>query len=390
MASFFSLLRYSFGNEDWKTEETALNIQPQDEVLCITASGDRPLNLLTRQCQKMTCIDANPVQNYLLELKAAAMAALEYRQYVAFLGAAPCLNRKELFKLVMPHLPPLTAQYWKEHEKMIERGIIYQGTVERLTSLVAKAFSILRGTKVKKLFAMNDLEEQKQFIRDEWDSYAWRKIFKVLLNPLISRFIIKDPGLLNVGSDIKVGTYIYDRIHESLERDLAKNNPLLSLIIKGKVSQDAFSPHLTEAGTAVIRHRLGSLKVHTSNVIDYLDSIPGPAFDVFSLSDIASYMSYPHFVRLLTLMIKTAKPGARFCMRQFLSCYEIPSHLKSHFRQNKALEKRLEKQDNCFVYRFMVGTIGVKARSSKNAFLKNKHTLLKKSSSIAEVARIGI
>ena len=199
MASFFSQLRYSFGNEDWKTEEEALDITPQDVILCITASGDRPLNLLTRECQKIVCIDANPVQNYLLELKAAAMTALDYKQYVAFIGAVPCPNRKEMFKRILPHLPAPAARFWTEHLKMVERGILYQGTVERLTSFAAKILSVLRGSKVNKLFAMNNLEEQRQFVRDEWDSYFWRKTFSILLNPLISRFLIKDPGLINVG-----------------------------------------------------------------------------------------------------------------------------------------------------------------------------------------------
>ena len=357
MASFFSLLRYSFGNEDWKTEEEALGITPSDKILCITASGDRPLNLLARECQKMICIDANPVQNYLLELKAAAMKALEYKTYIAFLGAVPCENRKILLQSVLPHLSSAAGQFWIEHIKMIEKGILYQGSVERLTRILAKLFSVMRGAKIEKLFAMNNLEEQRQFVRDHWDSYFWRKTFKVLLNPFISQFFIKDPGLLNVGSDIKAGVYIYERIQDSLDRDLAKKNPLLSLILKGKVLPDAFSPYLTEEGTEVIKQRLSSLEVHTGNVLDYLDSFSGPEFDCFSLSDIASYMSYPNFVKLLTLIIKTARPGARFCLRQFLSSYEIPAHLKGYFNRDRALEKKLDKQDNCFVYRFLVGTV---------------------------------
>ena len=52
MTFFFSRLSYSFGNEDWRTEKRALGIRPHDQVLCITASGDRPLNLLARDYVK--------------------------------------------------------------------------------------------------------------------------------------------------------------------------------------------------------------------------------------------------------------------------------------------------------------------------------------------------
>lgn len=357
MASFFSGLRYSFGNEDYKTEEEALDIQAEDHVLSISASGDRPLNLLTRKCKKMVCVDANSVQNHLLRLKAAAMQNLDYQDYLVFLGAMPGSNRGKILKSLLPYMEMETAQFWLDHEKMVIKGILYQGALERLTSFVSKCFAITRGKKIKRLFAMKDLEEQKKFVREEWDSFIWRKLFKIILNPLISRFLIKDPGLMNIGSNINPGMYIYERIHASLERDLAKKNPLLSLLLKGEVSQDAFSPYLTEIGTQVIKSRLSALEIHTKDIIEYLESLPGPTFDVFSLSDVASYLSYPNFIRLLNNIIKTSKPGARFCLRQFLSSYEIPAHLKPFFVRDRDLEKRLEHQDTCFVYRFFVGTV---------------------------------
>jgi S-adenosylmethionine-diacylglycerol 3-amino-3-carboxypropyl transferase len=357
MTKFFSLLRYSFGNEDWRTEEEALDIQPHDHVLCITASGDRPLNLLTRECQKMVCVDANSAQNYLLHLKAAAMNHLDYEEYLAFLGATPCRERKQVLDSLIPCMDPAAGQFWAKRKNMVAKGILYQGAVERLTNLVAKLFAVARGKKIKRLFAMNNIEEQRKFLREEWDSYFLRKLFNLVLNTFLSRLIIEDPGLANFSPDLKPGNYLYDRIHASLERELAKKNLLLSLLLKGKVSKEAFSPYLTEEGIQAIKPRLSTLEVHTVDIVNYLESLTEPTFDVFSVSDVASYLSYPNFIRLLKGMIKTAKPGARFCMRQFLSSYEIPSSLQPYFIRDKSLEKRLERLDNCFVYRFTVGTI---------------------------------
>lgn len=371
MKRFFSRLRYSFGNEDWRTEEEALDIQPQDHVLCITASGDRPLNLLVRECQKIVCIDANPVQNHLLKLKVAAMQQLNYQSYLAFLGAIPDKERKQTLHNLLSSMDPGSGRFWLKHQKMVKRGILYQGAVERLTYAVAKIVNLLRGRKVKRLFAMNNIEEQRKFLKEEWDSYFLRKMFNLVLNTFLSRVIIEDPGLANFGSDIKPGNYIYDRIHASLERELAKKNLLLSLILRGKVSQEAFSPYLTEEGIEAIKPRLTVLDIHTTDILDYLDSLSEPTFDVFSLSDVISYLSHPNFIRLLKGMLRTAKPGARFCLRQFLSSYEIPVHLQPHFIRDKSLEKRLERLDNCFVYRFMVGTIVSVPTATRRAKIKH-------------------
>ena len=55
--------------------------------------------------------------------------------------------------------------------------------------------------------------------------------------------------------------------------------------------------------------------------------------------------------------MKSAKPGARFCLRQFMSAYDIPDDLQPYFTRDTSLEKHLECMDNCFIYRFYVGTI---------------------------------
>lgn len=372
MAKFFSHLRYSFGNEDWRTEEEALDIQPQDHVLCITASGDRPLNLLVRECQKIVCVDANPVQNHLLQLKAAAMQVLNYEDYLAFLGAAPSQNRKQVLQHLLPFMDQDAARFWSKHKKMVNKGVLYQGAVERLTNVIARLFNLARGKKVKRLFSVNNIEEQRKFLKEEWDSYLLRKLFNMVLNTFISRVMIEDPGLVNFSRDIKPGNYIYDRINASLERELAKKNPLLSLLLRGKVSHEAFSPYLTQVGTQAIKQKLTCLEIRTTDILTYLESISEPTFDVFSFSDVISYLSHANFVRLLEGMIRTAKPGARFCLRQFMSSYDIPQHLQSHFIRDKSLERRLERLDNCFVYRFMVGTVVAApaiARSTKKKHL---------------------
>ncbi len=357
MGSFFSLLRYSFGNEDWRTEQEALQIQPNDRVLVITASGDRPLNLLVRPCKKIVSVDANPIQNNLLQLKKAAMQSLSYSDYLSFLGASAGSGRMETLNRLVPLMEAEAGKFWLSHKRMIEKGILYQGTVERLTSVLAKIFKLTRGKKIKRLFEIDCIEKQRAFLRDEWDGYFLKKAFNATLNSFLSKILIKDPGLVNYSSSIKPGDYIYDRMQASLERELAKKNPLLSLIFRGKVSPEAYSPYLTEEGTSVIKQRLHLIETHTTNILTFLESFKKPSFDAFSLSDVPSYLSYENFVRLLEGILKTAKPGARFCLRQFLSSYEVPPHLKPHFQRNTALEEKLEQMESCFVYRFMAGTI---------------------------------
>lgn len=363
MGNFFSRLSYSFGNEDWQTEHAALKIQPNDKILCITASGDRPLNLLMRDCREIISIDANPIQNYLLDLKMAAMQVFSYDRYLSFMGAEKNKHRIQDLKHLIPFLEKESAAFWLKNQKMIKKGVLYQGAIERFTSIVAKIIYLIRYKKIKKLFSFEDLNDQRLFVKEHWDKKWWKKVFELILNPSISKYLIHDPGLVNVSSTIHPGTYIYDRILHSLDQCLASENPLFSLVFQGYVARGGFSPYLTSHGTEVIKKRIDRLSYQTGEIVQYLESLDEPTFDCFSLSDIASYMSPMHFSRLLRGVYKTAKPGARFCIRQFLSSQKIPEEIKPYFERDLLLEKQLEKQDKCFIYRFTTGSIKKQAES---------------------------
>lgn len=358
MGSFFTRFSYSFGNEDWKTEQEALNIRKGDRVVCITGSGDRPLHLLLSEGEEVVSVDANIYQNQLLNLKAAALTALDHNQYLSFLGARKGDAPLTLYPKLIAHLPPGGAQFWNAHLGMVSKGVLYQGAIEKLCQVLAFTLSCVRRKKIQKLFEFEDLEEQRKFIREEWDTPLWRGAFSFVLHPLVTRLFVKDPGLYNhLGKDIRPSEYVCDRVNKGLGMHLAKNAAFVNLVFKGKVPERALPPYLQREGSEVIKERLPRLKTQTIDILSYLESMPDASFDAFSLSDVASYLSENDFFRLIKAILRTARPDARFCMRQFMSNHQIPPELAHHFKRDRKLEKKLETEDNCFVYRFTVGEI---------------------------------
>lgn len=152
MGNFYERLSYSFGNEDWRTEQKALQLTAKDSVLCITASGDRALNLLSSPCASMTAIDANPIQNALLDLKKAALGSLGYDEYVAFLGLRPMQDRMSCYEKLRPSLDPLSDEIWKKNSHKIRKGVVFQGTIEKMAKVSSILALALRRKKIEKLF----------------------------------------------------------------------------------------------------------------------------------------------------------------------------------------------------------------------------------------------
>jgi S-adenosylmethionine:diacylglycerol 3-amino-3-carboxypropyl transferase len=106
MADFSRTLNFTSANEDGATELEALALAPSDHVLCLTASGARPLDLLLGNPARITAIDINPAQNELLRLKIAAFKALEDEALYAYLGIANSRHRPDLHRRVAAGLPP--------------------------------------------------------------------------------------------------------------------------------------------------------------------------------------------------------------------------------------------------------------------------------------------
>lgn len=358
MHPFFSRLSYSFGNEDWNTEHEALQIQPDSNILCITASGDRPLNLLSKECASIHCVDANPVQNALLDLKKEALSHFSYEDYIAFLGINPMKSRLKRYEDLKARLAPTSQKVWYKHRRKIRDGVLYQGMVERLLNVTSKVITTLRPKKIKTLFEFEDLEKQAEFVEKEFDTPVWRRSIELALHPKLVCSMLRDPGLTeNVDEEIHIGKHIHSRLHGSLKEFLAKESILLSLIFKGKVDKAHLPPYLSPASYEAIEKQVPKLTFETCNLLEYLENVPEESFDRFSLSDVASYLPYPTYEKMITSMIKAAKPGARFCIRQFLSNYRVPESVAPYLKRDHELEKRLEKEDRCCVYRFFVGEV---------------------------------
>lgn len=358
MSKFFSRLSYSFGNEDCHTEHQALQIKPDDRVVCITASGDRPMNLLIKECKHLVAVDANPVQNYLLDLKSCALKMLNSEEYLAFLGVTHCKSRKSTLRKLLPHLNIDSARYWKRHEHLVHKGIIYQGATEKWIRTASYLPRIFRNKEVQALFSYKDLEEQREFLKKNWNHSLWQNCIKLAVHPWVSKLFLKDPGMYAyLGSSPRPDLYLYQRWMDALNKGLARENPLISLMLLGKVLPEGMPPYLTGDSIEEIRKRIDRVTIKTQDVITYLESVPENSFDVFSLSDVASYIDYPSFLRLLKAIVRTGSPNARFCLRQFMTRYKVPEGLERYFVKDNALKAHLEAEDHAFVYDFTVGKI---------------------------------
>ncbi len=354
---FFQTLNYASVNEDWRTEAEALRPGPEDAVLCVTGSGDRPLNLLALGPRRVVAIDVNAAQNHLLALKVAAMRRLEYDEFAAFVGLAPADPRwrRDVFLALAGDLDPEPQAFWAARPQMIEMGVIYQGRWERFYRRAAALARLVRPHAIPRLFELDDLEAQRRFLRENWDCPLWRLLFQAVCSPVVSRLVLRDPAYY-ADRAVPAGRWLYQRMMGLLEHCLARDSFMVSLVLRGRLSPFDLPPYLEPAGYRVIRARLNRLSAVTANLIAFTAGQAG-VFSRFSLSDVPSFLSACEFDDLLEWVARCAAPRARVVIRQFLTRYEVPQPLADAFGRDRDLERRLAAEDHAFAYDFLIAEL---------------------------------
>lgn len=358
MRAFFDRLNYASVNEDWRTEIAAVRPAPDERLLCVTGSGARPLDLLIQAPMTVIAIDLAPAQNHLLALKVAALRSLPFEDYAAFLGlhAADPRWRRDRLRELAPSLAPDARAYWDRQAALVAGGVIYQGRWERHCRRMARLAAAFWPRVVRALFQCDDLIEQRRLVAPWWRSAGWRAFFAAACHPWLTRALFGDPGHCPARG-LPLAPYAYRRMGRALGRWLARENFMLGLLLRGELPAADLPPHLTPQGAAVLHHRLDRLEIVTADVGDYLEQVPAGSFTRFSLSDVASYLSAEGFRRLVGRVVRAAAPGARVCLRQYLTRYSFPNELADRLRPRPDQSRALDQADRSFAYELMIADV---------------------------------
>ncbi|KAG5186141.1 hypothetical protein JKP88DRAFT_244220 [Tribonema minus] len=114
---------YSYAIEDPLVDGKHLNFQPDDSLLILTTGGDNVLHWLPKVAH-VTAVDMNEKQNYLLELKFAAIAfsGLPLHEVQDWLERGSHRDIARLMGRTLPYLSAEARQYWASHAYMMEEA----------------------------------------------------------------------------------------------------------------------------------------------------------------------------------------------------------------------------------------------------------------------------
>ena len=354
---FSTSLNFTSANEDGATELQALDLTPDDRVLCLTASGARSLDLLLGNPGEVVSLDLNPAQNYLLALKIAAYRILPDRELYQFLGLAPCADRLMLHSRLESALQPAVRTFWQGHRRSVRSGIWHAGRWERVLSYGAKALRLIRGRNIDALFSASTLGEQSEIWRQRFDDRIWRRSIRGLARPWFWTRIIGEPGGAFLPDPEIVEQRIAGAFIDASQRFFFRDSDFATLMLRGHHTLYAALPlHLQRQNLDTVRDRIDRIRIVGGDLAT-LDKATHGTFSAFSLSDFGSYCTQASYDACWNGILQVAQPIARFCERSFMNPLVPSASARARITVDHPRSAALSRNDKAIIYSIIAGTI---------------------------------
>jgi len=305
-------LKYSNVWEDASLLSNALQIDNNSKVMSIAAAGDNSLFLLKDKPSTMLCIDLNPIQLYVTELKEQAIRHLEYNEFLQLLGFKDCDDRWNLFSRIKAHLSLAAKNYFNNQPHLIESGIIHQGKFEQYFKTFAKRVLpfIHNQKKVETLLADKTEEEQATFYNKSWNTWRWKLLFHIFFSKKIMGSLGREPEKLKEVKD-NVGQTIFKKAAQHLQSTAAQQNYILQYCLTGSFG-NLLPPYAKKQNFKAIKHWLQQNKI-TYFLGDLEQATQQHKHcNCFNLSNIFEYMNIQTFAANTKTLYYNSAKDSRF------------------------------------------------------------------------------
>ncbi len=359
-----SNLVYNTCWEDPRCDRELLQFDADSEIVMITSAGCNALDYLMDRPKAVHCIDMNPRQNALLQLKLAAINETNHEELFQLFGYGLHKDIKKLYlSSLRPALPDFAREYWDQNLNFFNgkgprKTFYYYGTSGTFAWLANK---YLRSQKelfqnIKKLFASENMEEQRSWYYKIEESLM-NKIVEWLLNRHITMCLLGVPR-----SQQELFVEKYDRgalgfIQECLRNVFTQlpiqDNYFWRVYFNGSYTKGCCPNYLKAENFALYQEETHKIKTHNNTISGFLKDNPGQ-YSHFILLDHQDWLAsndVPALEEEWRLILKNSRPGTRILLRSAASEVDFfPDFVLDALEFEKELTAKTHKEDRVGTY----------------------------------------
>ena len=350
--------------EDPVADKAGLHINEDSDILMITSAGCNALSYLLDNPASIDCVDLNPRQNALLELKKALFIAGDHQKLFDTFGKGVAPEIRKFYKeRLRNNITDQSKKFWDKHlyyfsGKGIRKTFYQHGTAGILSFLAGKYISLQPGLKkdLFKLFESKDLYEQCKIY-----SKVEPVLLKRWLKPILeSHFTMSLAGIPLDQQDLAIDPEkdgLYGYIKRSLRSVFchlpARENYFWRLYLDGRYRPDCCPEYLEKSNFEKIRDRVDRISIFTNSIEEKLKS-SNKKYSHFILLDHQDWLAKRNMQGLKDEwdgIFKKAKPGAVVLMRSAADNPDfLPESVTSKLQRHEHLEKKVRSLDRVGTY----------------------------------------
>lgn len=271
--------------EDPRCDRALMQFDAQSEIVMISSAGCNALDYLLDNPKKIHCIDLNPKQNALLELKKSFYLHGNYDDLYSFFSEGRSKNHLEIYKNLKPHLPEYAQKFWDEkigyfNPKGNKKTFYFRGTSGNFAWLFSKYLKRKKSIEslVDDLLSSKSLDEQQS-------SYAKLepKLMTNLVKWLMNRHITM--SLLGVPRSQRqlildqypggIAAYLGDNLRRVFTTLPINENYFWYLYLKGNYHKNCLPNYLQKSNFKIIKDKVDCLSCQNTSIAEFLRNNPG-------------------------------------------------------------------------------------------------------------------
>lgn len=298
-------------------------------ILAIASGGCTALSLLDDHVESVCAIDASPAQCALVELRKAAIFALDRDAYLAFVGERVSTTRSAVYRTLRAQLDSEARAFWDGREEDVAAGIDHAGSTERFYRFVAGALAdtVLPVETALTFLRHDHTDAQLSFYREHIDGTPWRTAVRTLLSRT-AHLAFFPAAMFAHARDRSFGDHFLERFELALGLHPLAMNYFLQQVLLGRYlgeRDDAYPHYLTLDGYAAARRNIAKLHVVCSPLAAHLHAARD--IDAFALSNVLDWTAPAEHDAFVRTLASAAAPGARFVVRFMLADATVPAAL---------------------------------------------------------------
>ncbi|MEM9884364.1 MAG: BtaA family protein [Bacteroidota bacterium] len=314
--------------EDPRCDKELLHLEEESEVVMITSAGCNALSYLLECPARIHCIDMNPRQNALLELKKAFFKIDSHHHLFECFGKGKMKGFRHFYKdYLRPRLPLSAQKYWDQHlryfnGKGLRRSFYFYGTsglIAWLANIYIKNKQHLNTT-IQQFFQATSLEQQAQiYQRIEQLLYSKLLVWTMNRHAVMSLAGVPKSQQQLFIHDYENGTWDFlkactGHVFTNLP---AQENYFWRVYFQGFYTQDCCPEYLEEANFKTLSKEIDKVNTYTTTITQFLKDNP-KQYSHFVLLDHQDWLAENSEAALCEeweLILKNSRKGTKILLR---------------------------------------------------------------------------